>query len=635
MRQHSHPDEHANFNPHGDQPDAPAASSESCLGFSKPQEAFDPLAKFLNQVVQQPETIAVVFNQEHVTYHELNHRANQVAHWLQSKGVGPECIVGICLDRSLPLILSILGVIKAGGCLLLLDPSYPPHRLTYMVQNSLPSLLLTQKSYEDLFQDCPTTLIEFTSIQKNLSCKCSHNPASVITPKNLRVIFYTSGSTGQPKGVMEVNRRPSQTPEPDEKQLAKGAQSTITSADRMLVKCPMSFAPFLWEVIEPLFAGGTLIMANPGGEQDFFYLVQLLANEGVTVAHFVPSSLRILLEQPEIHRCTALALVCCSGEILPDSLRDEFFTKLQADIDFTYAATEAPGAASIHLQRGNFKKPFSLNQKKSAKIFVLNSNRYPTPIEEHGELYIEDSERIRGYFKQPVLTAEKFVPHPFSSTPGSRLYRTGDTAKILSDGNFEIVGRKDQQVKIRGHRIELGEIESVLHQQPEVRKAVVMVWNDQQEAPRLVAYISMTEGYTFNQVAITQSLSQQIPSYMIPTFFVEMDSFPLTPNGKIDKKALFPAETITQRQNTPYCAPTTALEEWLVELWEEILSIQQIGIHDNFFQLGGHSLLATTCVARLREILEFSVPLRTIFDKPTIAELAQVIETQIPNHITD
>lgn len=636
MPQASHQNDPSSFDGHIDETNVPGFMGERFVKPHEDQDCLNPLEKFMDQVNRIPEAIAAVIEGEHVTYQELNHRANQLSHWLQRKEIGPETIVGVCLDRSISLVLAILGVIKAGGCLLPLEPSYPRNRLTYMVEDCQPIMVLTQEGYFDVFQNCVSPPIRINTIENNLTRESSQNPANLLRTGNLRVIFYTSGSTGQPKGVMEIYHKviptsdSDQMQDPDEAQLLK-----VASTDRMLVKCPMSFAPFLWELMSPLFAGGTAILAPPGGEQDFSDLIRLITNESVTVSHFVPSSLRVLLDQPDIQRCTSLTSVCCSGEILPDMLREHFFANLNADIFLTYAATEAPGATWVHLHRNNFRQPLKLDQQKTTKVYVLDSKGNPVPVQKKGELYVEASERVRGYFHQPGLTAEKFVPDPFRSTPGTRLYRTGDLADHLPNGNFHVVGRKDQQVKIRGFRIELGEIEASLRQHPHVQEAALLSCKDSLEDNRLVAYVLLASDRPPDASLLRTYLRTQLPDYMLPALFIFLEVWPLTPNGKVDKGALPVPEAADRTKEASYVAPRNVLEELLVEVWQEVIQFEGIGIHENFFDLGGQSLLATRVIARLRQALELDIPLRTLFEHPTIAQFARVIDSQLANVFPD
>ena len=611
----------------GTETEDPSFMNKSFLDQPKDQDCLDPMKKFMDQVNQRPEAIAAVFEDEHVTYQELNRRANQFGHWLQHKGIGPETIVGVCMDRSISLVLSILGIIKAGGCLLLLEPSYPRNRLVYMVENSQPLLVLTQERYVEVFQHCDVTLVGVNNIENDLSGESCQNLATRLWAGNLRVIFYTSGSTGHPKGVMEIYRKDCPQSDSDQEQDSVESQSLkLASTDRMLVKCPMSFAPFLWELIQPLFAGGTVILAQSGGEQDFSYLLNLMINESVTISHFVPSSLRIFLEQPDIKSCTCLTSVCCSGEILSDTIRERFFATLNADIFLTYAATEAPGATWVHLHRNNFRQPLKLDQQKSAKIFALDSTGNPVSGQGQGELYVEASERIRGYFHQPGLTAEKFVPDPFRSTPGTRLYRTGDLAKVLLDGNFQVVGRKDQQVKIRGFRIELGEIEAALNQNPDIQEALVICREITPGDNQLVAYFIQVPQSSLNHLSLRRMLKNELPEYMIPTNFVKLESWPLTSNGKVNHRAL-PTPAVSRPDlETTYVPPRTPYEEQVAAIWRDLLSIEQIGIHDNFFELGGDSLLATQLMMRLRKQLHINLSLRTFFEQSTVAALASATQ---------
>ncbi len=609
--------------------EATAFTDEHPLSPSENQNFLDPLSKFLAQVSQRPEAIAAVFGNEHLTYQELNLRANQYGHWLQLKGIGPEDIVGVCLERSLTLVLSILGIFKAGGCLLPLEPSYPRHRLKYMVEDCQPKLVLTQESYLEIFQHYSSNLIKCASLEEEVRQQSHENVTTHLGAGNLSVVFYTSGSTGNPKGVMEIHRKSVQSCDSAQKPDSNETKSLqVVSTDRMLVKCPMSFAPFLWELMQPLYAGGAAILAKFGGEQDFSYLIQLLINESITIGHFVPSSLRILLDQPDIESCIALTSVCCSGENLPNIIREKFFSRLNADMFLTYAATEAPGATSVHLHKDNFTKPLKLVQQKTSTIFVLDHMGYPVLIEKQGELHVEASGRIRGYFNQPDLTAEKFIPNPFSSSPGKRLYKTGDLAKILPNGNFQVIGRKDQQVKLRGYRIELGEIEAALTQHPLVKDAVVLCREDRKDDKQLVAYVTENSG-PLNIADLRTSLQKHLPEYMLPSIFVVLKTLPLTPNGKVDRQALpVPDQTHRGKPET-FVAPETPTEVLLADLWQDLLQVKKVGRFDHFFELGGHSLLATQLIVQLFNQHDIDLSLRSLFDHPKLMDLAQVVTEQL------
>ncbi len=603
---------------------------ESLLSQTDGPHYLDPLKGFSEKVFHAPHAIAAIFQDEHITYQELHRRAIQLGHRLQDQGIGPETIVGICLDRSFTQILSILGVIKAGGCLLLLEPSYPRNRLMAMVENSKPALIVTEPSYLRNFQDYDIPAITLNPLESDSRLKGGIHLRNVVGAGNLSSILYTSGSTGKPKGVMETYQEAAADSDPtcqvnsDETQNLK-----FVSHDRVLVKCPISFAPFLWELLAPLQIGATVVLAKKGGEQDFFYLAELITNEQITVGHFVPSSLRILLDQPNLANCQSLTAVCCSGENLPDTLRELFFSRLNADIYLTYAATEAPGATWVHLHRGNFRKPLRLNQEKTRTMLVLDSEGNQVSNPGTGEIFVEASKRIRGYFSQPALTAEKFVPDPFSVTPGARLYRTGDLANVLSSEHLKVIGRKDQQVKIRGFRIELGEIETSLRQHPQVQDAAVLSHQASLEDHRLVAYILPSAKEPPEAAPLKHYLQTQLPEYMVPSLFMVLETFPLTPNGKVDKRALPAPNLEAHFTRVPYVAPRDVLEEYLVEVYQEVLKTERIGIHDNFFELGGHSLLAIQMLSRLRDELNLDLSLRALFEHSTIERLAKEIEKRV------
>lgn len=440
---------------------------------------------FEDQVEKTPDAIAVVFEGKQLTYQQLNQQANQLAHYLEHLGIGPEVLVGICLERSLEMIVGLLGILKAGGAYIPFDPGYPKDRLGYMLSDSQVSLVLTSKTAAQALPTSDAQLIYLDADWQAIAQSSQDNPISTVNSENLAYILYTSGSTGKPKGAMNnhrgiVNRL-----------LWMQDQYRLTASDRVLQKTPFSFDVSIWEFFWPLLAGARLIMARPDGHKDSAYLVHLIIQESITTLHFVPSMLQIFLEEPTLDRCHSLKRVICSGEALPVALRDRFFDRLDAELHNLYGPTEAAIDGTFWQCQGDrnvtsipIGRPIANTQ-----IYILDSELQPVPIGESGELHIGGAGVGRGYLNRPKLTAQKFIDNPFSEGPGSRLYKTGDLARYLPDGNIEYIGRIDHQVKIRGFRIELGEIEAACYQYPEVREAVVIDREDTPGEKRLVAYI--------------------------------------------------------------------------------------------------------------------------------------------------
>jgi amino acid adenylation domain-containing protein len=444
---------------------------------------------------------------------------------------------------------------------------------------------------------------------------------SGVTNENLAFVFYTSGSTGAPKGVMLPHRgrytRLSATP----------SVYQLTPADRHLLKAPLGFTLLLREVLWPLFAGARLIIAQPGERQDSAYLVQLIADHKIAIFHLVPSQLQMLLEEEGLKTCVCLKYVVCTGEPVSAELQERFFARLPAELSGYYGCTEAPSATVWHYQREDTRRRVTIGRPNTNKqIYLLNSELQPVPVGVPGEVYIGGKGLARGYLNRPGLTAERFIPNPFSSEPGARLYRTGDHARYLPDGTLEFLGRLDQQVKIRGFRIEPGEIETVLGQHSAVQETVITAREDALGDKRLVAYVVPKQQSASLTDELRGFLKERLPEYMMPSAFVLLDALPLTPNGKVDRRALPTPDQTTPERKAAFVAPCTPVEEGLAGIWATVLGLEQVGIHDNFFELGGHSLKATQVLSRLRHTFQVELPLRTLFERPTIAGLAEAIK---------
>ncbi|MEH1847549.1 MAG: amino acid adenylation domain-containing protein, partial [Nostoc sp.] len=574
---------------------------------------------FEEQVQRTPSSVAVVFENQQLTYQELNHRANQLAHYLLSLGVGKEVLVGICVERSIEMVVGILGILKAGGAYVPLDPAYPQQRLSYMLTDSGVQVLLTHSELSSSLLSHSAQVVCLDTDWGVIEQYSQHNQDAGVASQNLVYVIYTSGSTGVPKGVMNTHMGV-------HNRLRWMQQSyPLTSSDRVVQKTPFSFDVSVWEFFWPLLTGARIVVALPEGHKDSTYLVNLIFQQQITTIHFVPSMLQVFLQEPNSGNCSSLKRVFCSGEALPFELTQRFFSKLECELHNLYGPTEAsidvtfwPCLPQENLQIVPIGRPISNTQ-----IYILNKHYQPVPIGVLGELYIGGDGLARGYLNRPELTCEKFIANPFCDGKSERLYKTGDLARHLSDGNIEFLGRIDNQVKIRGFRIELGEIEAVLNTHPQIQQAVVIATGDIPGNKRLIAYVvPRDESLTTNQ--LREFLLRKLPEYMVPSAFVTLDTLPLTPNGKIDKKAL-PAPDGEITRETQYVAPRTPTEEIIANIFAAILSVQNVGIHDNFFTLGGHSLLATQLISRLRVAFSVEIPIRAVFESPTVTQLDQTI----------
>jgi amino acid adenylation domain-containing protein len=580
---------------------------------------------FEAQTARTPGRIALLFEDEQLTYAELNASANRLAHHLRALGVGPEVPVAICLERSVGMVVALLAVLKAGGGYVPLDPSYPKERLSFTLEDARAPVLLTTERLRKGLPAHDARVVSLDADREAIAAQSAENPAGFgLTPDNLAYVIYTSGSTGKPKGVLIPHRAVCNH------MLWMQTTLPLTEEDRVLQKTPFTFDASISEFFLPLLSGAQLVVAAPGGHQDSSYLVQTVIERGVTILQLVPSMLRPVLEEKDIAGCHSLRAVVCGGETLPADLQERFFGLLGAELHNLYGPTEASIDVTHWLCRPGdngtgviIGRPLSNTQ-----IYILNGQLRPSPVGVAGELHIGGDNLARGYMGRPELTAEKFIPDPFSSKPGARLYRTGDLARYLSDGRLEFFGRLDHQVKVRGFRIELGEIEAALAQHEGVRDCVVLAREDNPGDVRLTAYVVHTrEGGGADGGELRSHLQGKLPEYMVPAFFVFLERLPLMHNGKLDRGAL-PAPEAAQA-GSEYVAPRTPVEEVVAGIWSEVLRASRVGVNDNFFSLGGHSLLATQVVSRVRDAFAVELPLRNFFEALTLAELAESIEAEM------
>ncbi len=573
---------------------------------------------FEEQVERTPDAAAVVFEDQILTYRELNTRANQLAHYLRKQGVGPEVLVGICVERSLEMIIGILGILKAGGAYVPLDPTYPKERLAFMIEDATMPIMLTQSWLLDGIPKHRGHSICLDTQWEEIAQHSYDAPFSDTTSANLAYVIYTSGSTGVPKGVMIPHRAIVNH--------MQWMQSVfpLNGADCVLQKTPFSFDASVWEFYAPLFVGGRLAVAKPNGHQDIAYMVESISRYQVTILQLVPTLFRMLLETPEFKTCYSLRRVFCGGEVLTRELIIRFFQTLNAELHNLYGPTEVTiDSVYFSIPRDYSGEIIPIGRPvANTQAYVLDCYRQPVPIGVLGELYLGGVQMARGYLNRPELTSEKFIPNSFSDEPGALFYRTGDLARYLPDGNIEFLGRIDHQVKVRGFRIELGEIESALGQHPAVRETAVIAREEQRDNKRLVAYVVFDQNAAILTTELRSFLKEKLPDYMIPSAFVALDSLPLTPSGKVDRMALPAPDSERPGAENSYVSPRTPIEKVLAGIWCEIFGLNRVGVHDNFFELGGHSLLATQVMSRLRKVFEVEIPLRTLFESPTVEELA-------------
>ncbi|HKS11817.1 MAG TPA: amino acid adenylation domain-containing protein, partial [Pseudomonas sp.] len=588
---------------------------------------------FEAQVERTPGAIAVETDDATLSYAQLNAQANRLAHHLIGLGVRPDDRVAICVERGAPMVVGLLAILKAGGAYVPLDPDYPRDRIRYMLEDSAPVAVLVQPETAALLGEVRVPQVDLHA--QSLDAYDSANPVVAgLTARNLCYVIYTSGSTGQPKGVMNEHRGVVN------RLLWTQDAYRLDARDAVLQKTPFSFDVSVWEFFWPLQTGARLVMARPGGHKDPAYLREVIRAAGITTLHFVPSMLDVFLAHGDASACAGLARVLCSGEALPGSLVRRFKAQLPSvALHNLYGPTEAAvDVTAWHCAGPLEQTPDNTPIGKpiaNTQLYVLDSQGEPVPQGVVGELYIGGVQVARGYLNRAQLSAERFIDDPFSQQPEARLYRTGDVARHLADGTLEYLGRNDDQVKIRGLRIELGEIQACLTRQPGVGEAAVLAREDQPGDKRLVAYY--TGDAPLPVQTLRQALLAELPEFMVPALFVHLDALPLSPNGKLDRKAL-PAPGADAMLSRPYEAPLGDTEIALADLWQALLGVERVGRHDHFFEMGGHSLLAVTLVARMRR-LGLAADIRVLFNQPTLSALASAAaahtQTEVPaNRIT-
>ena len=578
---------------------------------------------FEKQVARDPEAVALVFGERQVKYKELNERANRVAHHLRRRGVGPDALVGVCLERSPEMVVALLAVWKAGGAYVPLDPAYPPERLSFMIGDAQTLVLLTEEKCRRLLSSSGDKAIYLDSDWPMLEREAGDNPAPVASPSNLAYVMYTSGSTGKPKGAMILHR---------------GLVNYLWWAIRTYAVEPgcsvpvhtsISFDLTVTSLYTPLLAGGKAeLLPEDVAAQNL--LAALLRAGGRCLVKITPAHLELLNQQisPDQAAGMSRAFVIGGENLLAESLRLWRGHAPTTRLINEYGPTETVVGCCVYEVQPSDPNSGSVPigwPIANTQLYVLDGAQQPVPPGEMGELYIGGAGVARGYLNRPELTAERFLPDPFSGGTDARMYKTGDLARYRTDGALEYLGRSDDQVKVRGYRIELGEIEVALAEQPRVRLCAVLAREDEPGNKQLVAYLVARDGDVPSTDDLRAFLKERLPEYMVPARFVYLDSLPLTPNGKVDRKALPPPSRETSSGDKD-AAPRTETETAVAAIWNELLKVDGIGIHDDFFDLGGDSMTAVVLIVRLHTTFAVNLELAILFERPTIAGLSEAID---------
>ena len=604
---------------------------------------------FEEQVERTPYATALSLEGEQITYLELNRRANRLAHHLRFLGVGPEIRVGVCVERSLEAVTGLLGVLKAGGAYVPLDPAYPQEHIKLVLEDSQVSVLLTKEEFAGQLPQQRPECVFFDRDRKRVAAYPATNPHLLARPSNLAYVIYTSGSTGTPKGVgIQHNAAANHF-------AAASKEYDLKKSDRVLQFASLSFDASLEQIISALAVGATLIMRGPKvwSTREF---ADVAINSSLTVANFPTGYWNQLMQDRQAAEALAvnrsLRLIIVGGDTLPIEPTTTWLQAAKNNTRFlnAYGPTEATVTATTFAASGQGSKETSERNMRIGRpfgtkaIYILDERERLSPVGVTGELYIGGAGVARGYLGRPGLTAERFVPDPFSGESGARLYRTGDLARWLANGDLEFLGRADHQVKVRGFRVELGEVEAVLERHPEVTSAVVVAREDAPGDKRLVAYVIPVQKCSPTSSALRGFLKETLPGHMVPSAVVLLDRLPLMPNGKLDRGALPEPVDRPEEPGREYAAPRTPLEKTLARVWSDILGVDRVGVHDDFFDLGGHSLLAVRLVVKIRDTLQVELSLRDFFEARTVAENASYIEAvrwvrrssqSLPNAVAD
>jgi amino acid adenylation domain-containing protein len=577
------------------------------------------------QAKRTPDAIAVVMGKEQISYRALDERASQLANYLQQRGVGPETLVGVFLERSIDMVVALLGVLKAGGAYIPLDPAYPTERIAFILEDAGAKVLLTQQDLVGVLASGNATVITINAMKGPVAKQSKDAPKATVTPQNLAYVLYTSGSTGKPKGVQITHANLVNF------LFSMRAEPGMTSSDTLLAVTTLSFDIAGLEIYLPLVAGARIILASRAEAADGHRLLDLIRNRKPTIMQATPATWRMLIEAG--WEGSADLKVLCGGEALPGNLAVQLLPRC-AELWNMYGPTETTIWSSVYRVNSAMVTTPIGRPIANTTFYILDAHMQAVPVGVSGELYIGGDGVARGYFRRPELTEARFVPNPFDRQPGVKLYRTGDLAKYLPDGNVQYLGRTDFQVKVRGFRIELGEIESVLAKHSAVRQAVVAAREDTPGDKRLVAYIVCKPGQHVSLIDARAYLKQTLADYMLPTGLVALEALPLTPNGKVDRKAL-PKPDLAKALSGLAAPPRGEVETKLAMIWQEVLGIESVNVTDNFFDLGGHSLMAVRLVNEIKKLTGVEIPLTALFQGATIERLANLVRgtTSVPQAI--
>ncbi|WP_206511640.1 non-ribosomal peptide synthetase, partial [Rhodococcus sp. KRD197] len=577
---------------------------------------------FSLQVARSPYSIALVFEDEHVTYGELDERANQLARHLVSLGVGPESHVGLAIRRSTDLLVGMYAIVKAGAAYVPIDPDHPIDRSAYVIDSAQPvCILTTSRDWINVQVATPVLAVDLIDVSDRATEPlASDERLGDLTGRNTAYVIYTSGSTGRPKGVAVTHGAIAN------RLLWMQDEYSLEPSDTVLQKTPATFDVSVWEFFWPLQVGAKLVIAAPDGHRDPQYLSRLILREHITTLHFVPSMLAVFVDGAHAGDCLSLRLVFCSGEALPPATVNAFAEFSDAALHNLYGPTEAAvDVTYFHCDEPNLTAIPIGAPVWNTRVFVLDASLKPAPIGAPGELYLAGTQLARGYVGRGDLTSDRFVADPYGE-PGDRMYRTGDLVRWRADGNLEYIGRTDFQVKLRGLRIELAEVEAALLRHESVTQAIAVVHTNPSTGEILLAYVVPKRGVSIDSSTVLDSVAQSLPAYMVPSLIVELDEFPLNASGKLDRKAL-PEPTFASTDDE-IVAPSNPIEEIIAAQFGALLEADQIGVTQNFFGIGGNSLVAMRLVARVNSALGSTLTVRDLFDAPSVRALAAIVESQ-------
>ncbi|MFZ2538548.1 MAG: amino acid adenylation domain-containing protein, partial [Oscillospiraceae bacterium] len=570
---------------------------------------------FESQAEENSTALAVKYKDLKLSYEQLNVRANQMAHYLRSIGVGTETMVGISIPPSLDMVVALMGILKAGGTYLPLDIHFPTERLKYMVEDSGCKMILTMSNLKNEFETFKVQKLLVDQLENIILQHPTTNPTPIVSSENLAYVIYTSGSTGKPKGVEITHGSVTNF-------LKSMAQRPgLTSQDILLAVTTLSFDISVLEVFLPLTVGATLVLIDHETSVDGTQLASILDSEKITIMQATPATWQVLVNAG--WSGTKGLKVLCGGEALSSKLSEQILTRC-GSLWNMYGPTETTIWSSVHEITQENPDIYIGKPIDNTQFYILNAQLRPVPVGVIGNLYIGGDGLARGYHNRPDITAERFISNPFDKKLGAQIYNTGDLARYRKNGIIEYVGRSDFQVKIHGFRIELGEIESALMKIPQIKQAIVMVREDTQEDKRIVGYYLTNSTKTNLDQSIRELLKEFLPEYMLPSALVKLDAFPLTPNGKINRKAL-PIPDYGQMRSQ-YVEPESEIEIILAGIWSALLKVNPVSAKDSFFELGGHSLLATQLISRIKDRFEVKLPIKAVFQYPTLSDMSMQIE---------